>query len=687
MIRQRGWCWLAFPLLVLSNVGWAEDDTQPIALDEDGPQPIVLDTVTVLGTRTERPTDKIPRTVDVIGSEQITRQQSGNLGSVLDILPNVSVTGSPRPMGETIQIRGLSGQRVLMLLDGARQVFGRGHLSRGFIEPDMIKRIDVQRGPASVLWGSGAIGGVVSVETKDAKDLLAPGKLFGARFRGSYQSAVDGWFGSGALYGRPTDYLDMLVYASRRENDNLELGNGTTLPFSNYRRSTVLAKATFYPTANQSIGISHRQLWLNGHAPANPTATLSSSNFPLDRNVTLRSSHINWRLTPESPLVDLRTQLYHTKRSIDAYAASLNRRDYTTVDTLGWSLTNTTRHDFGFAGAHALTYGSNGYQNSAEGTRNGAPRPMFPNAFQRVFGLFAQDEVSWDLGWWGKWITTLGVRWDHWHSESNKHVASDQDKHQLNWQAGVLWQTTDWLSLYFSYAEAFRAPTLTELYAIGKHFGFNRFVPNPNLKPEQAANKELGLRTSWSDLLTAGDRLKMGFAVFRNDVDNFIGLEVNVVPLKHPPFVGGTTRSQNVAEARLEGIEANLAYTTDAWFATLAYGQTRGQNMTKNQPLQAIAPPQFTGRFGLTDLPWNGQILFRATVVQNQNRVPPSGQDQAFLQTPGYTVYDVLTSWYPIPRLRVDFAITNLTNKAYRRHTAVIDAVGRSFKASITWKF
>lgn len=87
-------------------------------------------------------------------------------------------------------------------------------------------------------------------------------------------------------------------------------------------------------------------------------------------------------------------------------------------------------------------------------------------------------------------------------------------------------------------------------------------------------------------------------------------------------------------------------------------------------------------RVGLTSLPWDGRITLRATAVEHQGRVPPGVQE-----TPGYTVYDLLTSWHPLPSARLDFGITNLTDKSYRRHNAVIVDAGRNIMASLTLKF
>lgn len=668
MIRHRSlFTWLAFPLLALPAAAWAADE----------PAPLTLGPVTVLGTRTERPSNDLPRSVDVVSADQIANEQSADLGEAIDTLPNVSLTGSPRPMGEQIQIRGLSGERVLLLIDGVRQSFSRGHLGNSFIDPDLIEQVDVERGPASVLWGSGALGGVVSVRTKDAADLLAPGQAVGARFKGGYQSATNGWLGSATAYGTLDDRVDGLLYVGRRDNGDLELGNGETLDHSAYREDSLLAKTTFYPTAGQSLGLSHRSLRLDGTTPSNPAALVSNENPLLAREIALDSTQLEWRLMPESRLLNLRSLLYHSKTDIDEDAHSLDRHDHTEVNTIGLDLTNTSQFDFGAGGDHALTYGIDGYRDRAEATRNNGPRPEFPDASRRLMGAFLQDEAGW-----GDWTATLGLRYDRYHSESDDDVAPSQNADKLSTQFGVVWQTTDWLSLYASYAEAFRAPSLTELYATGTHFGANHFVPNPNLKPEQAANKEVGLRAGWDGLFTTDDRLTFDVSAFRNDVKDFIDTIVTVEPLPGPPFVGGTTRSENVTDARLEGFEANARYATGAWFVGLSYGQTRGHNETDDQPLADIAPDRWVLSIGLTTLPWDGSITLRTTLAEHQNQVPSGVQ-----KTAGYTVYDLLTSWHPSRRLRLDFGIGNLTDKSYRRHNAVIDEAGRNVKASLTWKF
>src|SRR5699024_2533790 len=127
--------------------------------------------------------------------------------------------------------------------------------------------------------------------------------------------------------------------------------------------------------------------------------------------------------------------------------------------SIGVDIVNTSRFQFGVGGNHALTYGVDGIRETIDARRNGQPRDSVPDATRLMAGVFVQDEIHWG----DAWTTTLGLRYDRYHSESDSGVAADQEDDSLSAQAGLLWQATDWLALYASYAEAFRAPSLNEL--------------------------------------------------------------------------------------------------------------------------------------------------------------------------------------------------------------------------------
>ncbi|MGH8556985.1 MAG: TonB-dependent receptor domain-containing protein [Methylococcales bacterium] len=138
------------------------------------------------------------RSVSIVGQGWIEGKQAQNFGEISQNLPNLDIAGGPRAVGNQVNIRGLSDDRILFPIDGARQNFNRAHNSAVFLDPDLLKQIEVVRGPASALWGSGALGGVVAFTTKDAVDLLSPGEQFGAKIKGGYQDVNNQWLGVNA---------------------------------------------------------------------------------------------------------------------------------------------------------------------------------------------------------------------------------------------------------------------------------------------------------------------------------------------------------------------------------------------------------------------------------------------------------------------------------------------------------
>ena len=101
-----------------------------------------LPAIKVTAVKTDRDSFSIPESVSVLDRPVIEREQPTNLGDLLEDLPNVAVGGGPRGQGQTVTIRGLSDERILFLIDGARQNFVRGHSTRIFIEPDLEARVD-----------------------------------------------------------------------------------------------------------------------------------------------------------------------------------------------------------------------------------------------------------------------------------------------------------------------------------------------------------------------------------------------------------------------------------------------------------------------------------------------------------------------------------------------------------------
>jgi hemoglobin/transferrin/lactoferrin receptor protein len=120
----------------------------------------MLEGVTVTATKTARDPFEVAESVSIVDQDRIEAAQASDLADLLEDLPNVDVAGGPRSIGQRVVIRGLSDDRILFVIDGARQNYNRAHDSRIFLDPDLFKQVEVLRGPASALWGSGALGGV-----------------------------------------------------------------------------------------------------------------------------------------------------------------------------------------------------------------------------------------------------------------------------------------------------------------------------------------------------------------------------------------------------------------------------------------------------------------------------------------------------------------------------------------------
>jgi hemoglobin/transferrin/lactoferrin receptor protein len=139
------------------------------------PQPDADLEITVIGTRTRRALKDSPSTVSVQDRQDLDRNFVRNLGDTVRYEPGVSVDNRPARAGNgSINIRGIEGNRVLMLVDGIRlpDILGMTNTNRNLVDFDCLKRVEILRGSASSLYGSDALGGVVAYTTKDPEDYL-----------------------------------------------------------------------------------------------------------------------------------------------------------------------------------------------------------------------------------------------------------------------------------------------------------------------------------------------------------------------------------------------------------------------------------------------------------------------------------------------------------------------------------
>ncbi|MEN4166883.1 TonB-dependent hemoglobin/transferrin/lactoferrin family receptor [Serratia marcescens] len=607
------------------------------------------ETMTVVATGNQRSSFEAPMMVTVIEGNSPESQTAGTAADMLRRVPGITVTGSGRSNGQDLMMRGYDRRGVLTLVDGIRQGTDTGHINGTFLDPALVKRIEIVRGPSALLYGSGALGGVVSYETVDAADLLLPGQDSGFRVYGTAGTG-DHSLGMGAsAYGK-TDNLDGLLSFGTRDVGDLRQGNGFDAP-NDETISNVLAKGTWKIDDSQSLSGNLRYYNNSAQEPKNPqTPASSSGNLMTDRSTIQRDAALSYKLKPiGQDWLDAEAKVYYSDVKINAHANG-SEDEARKQTTKGAKLENRTRLFADTFASHLLTYGTEAYKQ--EQTPGGATE-SFPHAKINFASGWLQDEITLrDLP-----VTLLaGTRYDNYKGSSDGYA--DVDANKWSSRGAVSITPTDWLMLFGSYSQAFRAPTMGEMYNDSKHFSIpmgpttitNYWVPNPNLKPETNETQEYGFGLRFDDLMLADDSLQFKASYFDTKAKDYITTDVTMELGRGPrgPYcISCTTFSTNVDRAKIWGWDATLSYKTP-WFGwDLAYNRTRGKNEATGDWLSSINPDTVTSSL---DVPLGETGLsagWVATFAERATRMETGTAEQA-----GYGVNDFYLSYKGRDRLQ-----------------------------------
>jgi hemoglobin/transferrin/lactoferrin receptor protein len=733
-------------LLVGTNLSYRKLGNNNIVLERrTSAGTLNLQQVTISATRNEQDVNSVPSTVTVQTREDLDRNNVNNIKDLVRYEPGVSVGGAGQRAGLTgYNIRGIDGDRVLTQVDGVQvpDSFFNGpyaQTNRNYVDPEIVKRVEILRGPASVLYGSNAIGGAVSYYTLDADDIIKPGKDVGARLKTGYSSADDSWLTSGTVAGR-TGEFDGLLHLSQRNGHETESygetgGTGLNRTEANpedVRTTNVLAKLGWDYADDARLGLTYEhykddvdtnQLSAVG-GPFNAgrgfgfyksrtgNDTVTRERFGIEHRFgldTALADNIKWSLNYQIAKADQSTEeIYAPSRTV------LRKRD-TTYKDRQWVFDAQADKSFAIADTdHRITYGTTIKQDKVTGLRTGSgtcltvagacrvigapsaadtltPASDFPDPTITSYSLFAQDQISW-----GNWTFLPGARYDY--TKLDPHVTeeflatadqsgngdvSDDSKtwHRLSPKFGTTYSFNDNYTWYGQYAEGFRTPTAKALYGRFENLaGGYQVAPNPDLEPEKSKSYETGLRGQFE----AGS---FDMAVFYNKYRDFI--DENAIT---PGYTETTFQSNNIAHATIKGVELKGRLNLDSFGApTGLYTQGSmaylyGRNDDTGQPLNSINP--LTGVFGLGYEQDKYGALLNWTLVKRKTRVDstsfktPDGTSTQF-KTPGYGVLDLAGFYKVTDDVTINAGLYNLTNKKYWQWDDVrgYDSVG---EASVT---
>lgn len=667
----------------------------PAAAEEGAP--LVLDAVTVIATRTsERLVDTLAG-ASVVTREDIELLQPGSVNALLRNVPGVTVQLSQDDPAQAINIRGLQDfGRVNVLIDGARQNYQTsGHGANGvfYLDPELIGSVDIVRGPVSNIYGSGAIGGVASFSTRGIDDILGANERYGAEQKTGYGSNGSGFLSSTAGAFRIGDAADVFGQFVLRDRRPYQDGDGNRVD----RTGSDLAAGLF--KFNLRPGDGHT---VSGTALYQDYDFNNGSTTEFKSHVTTGTYTLGYTFArPDIPWLDLSVKGYYTttknEQRIVSPSSTYQRFNATVgsprtfdIGTWGIDIHNTARFATGPVD-HALTVGLDGVWDDVTVTDNagGFGSAFTPNGKRNLFGAFIQDELRYN-----GWLRVIGaLRFDSYELESEE-FSSSGDRVSPRITVGVT--PIKGIEFYATYAEGYRAPSISETLIDGTHpFPAFLILPNPNLKAETAHNIEGGINIAYDDVLTAGDKLRGKVNVFRNDVDDYIGI-VDTGVAKLTPVVPGMPASvcrfspqlcislydqqyQNISKVRLEGAEVEAAYDWGGGFITLAASRTNGKNRTENLPL-ASAPPYTVGST-------LGLRFFNDKLTVGARWTYTGAKKSGSTPSEDYHLVDLFASYRHNENVRADFSVQNVFDQQYVQYRHSAASPGLTAKGALTVRF
>jgi hemoglobin/transferrin/lactoferrin receptor protein len=658
---------------------------------EGSPSTIPLDDITVTATRTENRAVDTLAPVSVRNRDEIQRQAPQRIGSVISGMPGVTTQENPNDPATSINIRGLQDfGRVAVTIDGARQNFQRsGHNANGafFLDPAFVRTIDITRGPVANVYGSGAIGGVASFETVDPRDILSPGQKLAAQlgFTGVVGGRQNGVFGHAIGAIRPTHWASGLVGVSFRNLNAYKDGGGFNIADSGQELVSGIGKIVLTPGDGHTIKLSGQ---LQQYEFANGLGTPAAprrSNEVKTSNLVARYSFSR----PDNDWLNLNASGYRTTTDTDQVRisgnpAQIGQSRFFRIETIGLDINNTSRLQLGPAKL-ALTYGLDAFQDRVRTFDPfGNGDESTPRGERSVYGGFLQKHLNW-----GRFDLITGLRYDSYELSGGNNKSNGQ---RFSPKITLGFTPIEGLQPYITYAEGYRAPSITETLVAGPHpipASF-LFIPNPGLKPEVGKTIEAGLNIKYDNVLQTGDRFRGKISVFQNNVTNFIE---GVYRDPGAPCGSGvpnacadaTFRYENVARARLQGIEGEFAYDTKRWFASIAGSITRGDNRTNGQPLESVYPDRISLGGGVRFL--NEKLVFggRVTFVAEQRRLPAASL--AANASKAYALVDANLSYEITKDTRFFLIGENLGDVRYRRYRDGDRSPGLVTKVGLTSRF
>ena len=663
-----------------------------------------LDTIAVIGTRTETAVQDNPASVTIVEREQMERKAPESVAEMLRDVPGVEVVDSSAPGMKRLSIRGESSRRVTILVDGQEVTDHGDYGTPILIDPSTIERIEVLRGPASVLHGAKAIGGVVNIITKRGADRPAQ-----AEIGGSYYSGTAGWQGWGAVSGT-LDNFDYRFSAGLDRHGDRRIAEGHYSPtgrldgtaFDNDNLSAHLGY-TFGEANNHYVALKAMQHRMSAESWTDP-ATLAPPivDFRIDLpKRDLRKVGLSYDGTDLGEIV--------RKVHVDAYYQTVDRlftneltlpvvRQKTVSEDVNTNWGGTAQVDFQLHPDHYTVVGLHYLDDALSASKATTttppgitPAPTTDDASIRTISAFAQNEWSFA----DDFKLTTGARYYNTRtdlartSDPNRAGYTGRSDGRFVTSAGLTYTGIENTTLRALYSEGYITPTLFQLFTDST--ASNRLIyGNPDLKPETSRNVEIGARYDSGGLM-------LDATAFYSEAQDYIARASCAAAGMACPGHGSASLQKfiyaNVDSARSYGVELAAEYTLPGTrFTPYVTGAWMRRELTFDTwSTYHSNTPALSGRAGLR---WEGEIA-GASVWSDLFLRAASGvselteQGGPLRRLPGYATLNFAFGGTlgADDRFRFGVSFNNILNKEYRSSFDEIPGTGRSVDLTVRMTF
>jgi hemoglobin/transferrin/lactoferrin receptor protein len=660
----------------------------------------VAEQIVVVANKDERSIREVAANVTILSRADLTNELATSISDVLRYVPGVDYEAAGTRFGtEGINIRGIGGNRVAIQVDGVplADQFDTGSFSnatRDFIDAGMLQGIEVLHGPASALYGSSAIGGVVALRTPDPADIARGGA--GGDALATWRGVDDSVHGQAMLaFGDRT--LGWLAGFSRRAGEQVDSAAASAEQDTrDYTRETALLKFVIDNRWGQTLRMSF--IHQEGRTHSSLQSMLGSGRF---RSTTLLRGDDRQQMSVANIALEFGgadswidngvVRAFWQQSGTDQYTLDERAAARTPVSIdrffvfdqeIGGLELNLWKDFAGDLVSHRLGFGAEARRRRTEEFRDGVSTDLTTGARTRVLlgevfplrdfpvsdttetAVFIEDTMS--VG--DNWTVIAAVRADRFELDPDvdamyladypDYVTTSLDESDISPKLGLIFDITPGLDVYLQYSHGFRAPPYSDANVSLELPLFQvRAVPNPDLRSESSDGVDIGLR--WH-----GSRSVAHISAFYTTYDDFIETKVNI---GLDPDSGYTLfQSQNIEETTIKGVEAGWRTHfggREQFVVDGAAYVARGDNGITGQPLNSVGPAQ-----GVVGLAWvsrdeSRQLRLKGTFTDAYDRLDET-QGELF-KPAGHAVFDFYVTQKVGNNAIVRAGLHNLTDRTY----------------------